>query len=130
MTWPRICAAVLGWMNVKMCVKTRNSATPITISGVTSGNSIRKFDGPRAAPAPARQAERQQHPQRDGDQDVRGGQLEALVEGVPKLRVVEDGVVGSPQYQRVEKPAQTVRDRLSLNENWIAMSTGMIDQAM
>ena len=51
--WPRIWATVLGWMNVKMCVKTRNSATPITISGVTSGNSIRKFDGPRAVAPPA-----------------------------------------------------------------------------
>ena len=30
----------------------------------------------------------------------------------------------------VENPAQTVRERESLNENWIAISTGTIAQAM
>ena len=29
---------------------------------------------------------------------------------------------GSPQYQRIEKPCQDVRDRPSLNENSTAMS--------
>ena len=35
--------------------------------------------------------------------------------------------VGSPQYQRNEKPCQLVRDRPSLNENITAISTGSSD---
>ena len=34
------------------------------------------------------------------------------------------------QHQRSEKPCQIVRERLALNENWIAISTGTIDQTM
>ncbi len=34
----------------------------------------------------------------------------------------------SPQYQRVEKPCQVLRERPSLKENWIAISTGSSDQ--
>ncbi len=37
---------------------------------------------------------------------------------------------GSPQYQRVENPCQTLRERPSLNEKRIAMITGTIDQTM
>ncbi len=37
---------------------------------------------------------------------------------------------GSPQYQRVENESQIVRERVALNENWTAMSTGTIDQRM
>src|SRR5262249_23080723 len=37
---------------------------------------------------------------------------------------------GSNVYQRSEKPCQSVRERELLNENWIAISTGTIDQAM
>ena len=37
--------------------------------------------------------------------------------------------IGSPVYQRMLKPCQTLSERLSLNENWIAISTGRIDQA-
>ena len=46
MTWPSSMARVPVWMNVKMCVNSSSSDTPITISGVTSGNSIRKFEEP------------------------------------------------------------------------------------
>src|SRR5262245_44910688 len=35
----------------------------------------------------------------------------------------------SPQYQRVEKPCQALRERPALNENWMATSTGSSDQA-
>ncbi len=38
--------------------------------------------------------------------------------------------LGSLMYQRVEKPAQIVRERLSLNENCTAISTGTIAQSM
>ena len=37
---------------------------------------------------------------------------------------------GSLVYHRVENPAQIVRERLSLNENWMAISTGTIAQTM
>ena len=37
---------------------------------------------------------------------------------------------GSPQYQRVENPCQTLRERPSLNENRIAITTGAIAQTM
>ena len=35
---------------------------------------------------------------------------------------------GSPQYHRIEKPCQVVRDLPSLNEKITAMSTGSSDQ--
>ena len=38
-------------------------------------------------------------------------------------------LVGSPKYQRVENPCQTVRDFPSLNEKMTAISTGSSDQA-
>ena len=41
---------MLVWMNVNRCVNTNSSDTPMTISGVTSGNSIRKLDGPEPRP--------------------------------------------------------------------------------
>ena len=34
------------------------------------------------------------------------------------------------QYHCIEKPCQTLLDRPSLNENWIAISTGTSDQRM
>ena len=37
---------------------------------------------------------------------------------------------GRSMYQRVEKPAQIVRERLSLNEYCTAISTGTIAQSM
>ena len=37
---------------------------------------------------------------------------------------------GSCQYQRNEKPCQTLRERPALNENWMAMSTGSSVHAM
>ena len=37
---------------------------------------------------------------------------------------------GLLQYHWVEKPCQTVRERLSLNENWMAMITGTIAHSM
>ena len=39
-------------------------------------------------------------------------------------------LVGSPQYQRNEKPCQVLRERPTLNENWMAISTGTSDQTM
>jgi hypothetical protein len=41
-------------MNVKTCVKTSSRETPMTISGVTSGKSMRKLDG--FAPQPLHRA--------------------------------------------------------------------------
>ena len=37
---------------------------------------------------------------------------------------------GSPHHQRNEKPCHVLRERPELNENWIAISTGTIDQTM
>ena len=110
--------------------KTSSSDTAITISGMTSGNSISRFDGPRAVAAPARQPECERHAERDRDGHVERGQLEALLERPAERRVVQDGLPGSPQYQRVEKPCQTLRDLPALNENRIAIAIGTIDQAM
>ena len=64
----------------------------MTISGVTSGKSMMKLDAPEPASVPAGEAERQEHADRDGDEDVRAGELEALHERVTEGRVVPDGV--------------------------------------
>ena len=63
--------------------------------------------------------------------DVERRELEALDERVAQCRVVPaPSRPGRRQYQRVEKPCQTLRERLALNENWMAISTGTIDQTM
>ena len=46
---------------IESCVKTSSSDTAITISGVTSGTSIRPLAAPDAAPAPAREPDREHH---------------------------------------------------------------------
>ena len=50
------------------------------------------------------------------------------ISAVCRLASCHTDRIGSPQYQRNEKPCQVVRDRPALNENRTAISTGSSDQ--
>ena len=55
-------------------------------------------------------------------------ELEGLEQRGVQARVVPHRRSRSPQYHRIEKPCQMVRDLPSLNENSTAISTGSSDQ--
>ncbi len=129
MTCPRTWARVPVWTNVNRCVNTSSSETPITISGVTSGNSMMKLDTPE--PRPRQRA-------RPSARSTPIG-VAITTSSAASLRLcwsawVRPGSLstesGSYVYQRVEKPAQIVRERLSLNEYCTAISTGTIAHSM
>ena len=92
MTCPSICAVVLGWMNVKMCVKTSSSETPITISGVTRGKSMMKFETPAPRPRQRASPSASKTPIGVAMSTSEHGQLQALDERVAQVWVVPDRV--------------------------------------
>ena len=64
----------------------------MTISGVTSGKSMRKFELPDPRPCQRAKTDRQEHADRRRDDDVGDRELEALDERAAERRVVPDGV--------------------------------------
>ena len=55
--------------------------------------------------------------------------LSVWTTAVCRLASCQTERTGSPQYQRIEKPCQTVRDLPLLNENSTAMATGSSDHS-
>ena len=121
-------ATVPSWMNVSRWTKTRRSAVPITISGVTSVAS----DTARDVPAP-RPRQR----------------VSPIASATPSGTVTSTAIAasrrlwrsaelrsgswrtersGSSVYQRSDQPCAVERERPSLNEKRIAMRIGTIDQ--
>ncbi len=130
MIWPIACATVPRPMIVKICRNSSSSETPITISGVTRGSSIRMLTVPD--PRPRQRCSPIASVTPSGvaittemiassrvclSADCRSGSCRTL----PNL---------SPVNQRSEKPCQVVRERPALNAKRIATATGRIDQAM
>ena len=69
--------------------------------------------------------------ERHGDQHVERRELQALLERAAHRRVVPAPTgSGRPSTTAHEKPCQTLRERPSLNENSIAITTGTIAQTM
>ena len=116
---------VLTWYT---CWNTSSSDTPITISGVTSGNSIRKLDAPDPRPRQRARPSASITPSTVATTMSAPASFRLWTREWRRSGLCHTESTGSPQYQRVENPAQDVRDRLALNENWIAISTGTIDQ--
>ncbi len=101
----------------------------MTISGVTSGNSMMKFETPEPRP---------RHRARPSASRTPIG-VAMMTSSVASFRLCWSACVspgelitesGSLSYQRVENPAQIVRERLSLNENCTAISTGTSAHSM
>ena len=128
MTCPIACASVPSPMPGKMRRKSSSSATPMTISGVTSGSSMSVLTVPLAAPAPALQAERERDAQRRRDRDADHREQQRVLERVAQRRVVRTLPV-SPVNQRNENPCQVVRERPALKAKAIASSTGTTDHS-
>lgn len=110
-------------------MKTRYSAAPSTISGVTRGTSAIPLDAlligerhrvrPRASRTPSGVA----------TSTVRTPRIRLF----SRERIREGSVQTDPsvqQYHCVEKPCHVLRDRPSLNENWMAITMGTIDHRM
>jgi hypothetical protein len=109
---------------------TRKRETPMMISGVTRGSSIRKFAG--RAPRPRHRARPMA---RATPMGVAITVVSAASFRVCHRAVLIDGSCqiersGSSKYQRSENPCHEERDRPSLNENTTATTTGAIVHTM
>src|SRR5262245_14216151 len=129
-TWPRIWATVPVWTKVKTWVKTRRSDTPMTISGVTNGKSMMKLEVPEPRPRQRASPRASKTPIGTAMRTSAPASLKLCTRECRRVSSCQTESTGSPQYQRVEKESQTVRDRVALNENWTAISTGTIDHRM
>src|SRR5690349_15433292 len=129
-TWPRIWARVPVCTKVKMWLKTSRSETPMTISGVTSGNSMMKLEVPEPRPRQRERPMASRTPIGTAISTSAPASLKLWTRECRRVGSCQTESTGSPQYQRVEKESQTVRDRVALKENSTAISTGTIDQVM
>ena len=127
-TWPRIWAVVPVPTKVNRSVKTSRSATPMTISGVTSGKSMRKFELPDPRPCQRAKPIARSTPIGVAMTTSATASLRLWTSASRRVGSCQTESTGSPQYQRVEKPCQVVRERVALKENCTAISTGTIDQ--
>ena len=129
-TWPRIWATVPVLMNVKMWLKTRRSDTPMTISGVTNGKSMMKLEVPEPRPRQRARPRASKTPIGTAMRTSAIASLKVCTRACERVGSCQTESTGSPQYQRVEKPSQTVRERVALKENSTAIATGTIDHTM
>src|ERR671937_2083652 len=113
-----------------MWVKTRRSDTPMTISGVTNGNSMMKLEVPAPRPRQRARPRASKTPSGTAMRTSAPASLKLCTRACRRLGSCQTESTGSPQYQRVEKESQTVRDRVALKENSTAIATGTIDQMM
>src|SRR6266540_6241456 len=115
-------------MNVNTCVKIRRSETPMTISGVTSGKSMRKFEGREPQPVQRARPMARSTPIGVAMRTSAPASLRLWIAAWRSVGSCQTESTGSPQYQRAENPAHSVRDRVALKENWTAIRTGTSDQ--
>ena len=111
--------------------KIRNIEAPITISGVTSGKSIRKFAAPE--PRPRHRASPMARP-------TPSAVAIGIVSNASLMLCMSAGssVSSKPSeasfqiasYHCKLNPWKVLRERPSLNENWTAIKTGAIVQMM
>jgi hypothetical protein len=103
----------------------------MTNSGVTNATSIRKLDAfdprPRQRASPMASAT----PIGDATSILRTASLRLWFNAKRSQGSwsTDSAASGEPAYHQVEKPCQLLRDRPALNENCIAMATGIKDQS-
>src|SRR5919201_4807149 len=113
-----------------MWLKTRRSDTPMTISGVTNGNSMMKLEVPAPRPRQRARPRASKTPSGTAMRTSAPASLKLCTRACRRVGSCQTESTGSPQYQRVEKESQTVRERVALKENCTAISTGTIDHRM
>ena len=105
-------------------MKTRNKATPITISGVTSGNSINAFDAFDARPRQRCRPIAIATPIGVAISMLSTASLSVFFSAVRKVSSCHTDDAGSPQYHRNDGDWNADRLLPELNEIRIATSTG------
>ena len=128
-TWPIACAFVPSPSPGNTFKNSRSSATPITISGVTSGRSIIVFTVPEPRP--------RQRCRPRASVTPSGTEITTVIAASSSVCWSALCRAGSwktlpvdPVNQRNENPCHVVRERPALNANRIASPTGTIDQTM
>ena len=111
-------------------LKRRSSDTPATISGVTSGNSIRRFEAPEPRPRQRARPSASKTPigVAISTSSPASFMLCSRAPCSSALWNTESMFGFVLVYHFSVKPCQMLNERLSLNENWMATSTGTIDQ--
>jgi hypothetical protein len=115
---------------LKICRNSSSSATPMTISGVTSGSSMSTLTVPLPRP--------RQRCRPSASVTPSGVAISTEMRASTSVCLSADWSAsswntlrfGSVQNQRREKPSQAVRERPLLNAKRIAMITGTTDQMM
>ena len=112
-------------------VKIRNIEAPITISGVTSGNSIRKLAEPEPRPRHRASPIARPTPSAVAIGIVSSASFRLCMRaGRSVSSKFSDASFQIASYHCVLKPWNVLRERPALNENWTAIRTGAIDQMM
>ena len=106
-TCPIACAGVPRPIPGKTRRKSSSSATPITISGVTSGSSMTVFTVPPPGPAPALQPEREGDTERRRDRDADDGQEERVLQRALERGIVEDAARRAREPPWSRSPARS-----------------------
>src|SRR5262245_1746721 len=100
----------------------------MTISGVARGNNISPLAAALPRPSQRVSPSASATPSGVATAVVSAASSMLLNRARRRLGSAATEPTGSPQYHRVEKPCQELRDRPALNENWMAITTGSSDQ--
>ena len=125
---PIACAVVPSGMKVSRFTNTRKSATPMTISGVTSGTSDTKRDVPAPRPRQRVSPSASATPSGTVSATAMAASFMLWKSADRRSGSCHTERFGSCQYQRSDQPCETERERPSLKEKRIAMRIGTIDQ--
>ena len=115
-------------MNVVSCVKTKSSATPMMISGITNDTSIWKLNTAGRRPRQRSTPIANTTPIGTAITVVITASLRVWKSASRSVGSFHTEPAGSRKYQRSEKPCHAVRLRPALNEKSTASATGRIDQ--
>ena len=111
--------------------KIRNIEAPITISGVTSGKSIRKLAAPEPRPRHRASPMASPTPRAVAIGIVNRASLRLCIRaGSNVSSKFSDASFQIASYHCMLNPWKVLRERPSLNENWTATRTGAIVQMM
>ena len=130
MICPIACAVVPRPIWLKICRKSSSSATPITISGVTSGSSMSTLTVPLPRPRQRCSPSASVTPSGVAIATEMTASTSVCLSADSRAGSLKTLRFGSLQIQRSEKPSQAVRERPLLNAKRIAMMTGTTDQKM
>ena len=112
-----------------MIVMRNSSETASSVSGMTKDSSINALAVSGSRPRQRSMPIAKSTPSGTVMRVVITPSLIVCTTAVCRLASCHTDRIGSPQYQRIEKPCHAVRERPSLNENSTATATGSNDQS-